>query len=153
MSVARDILPQMQKLVVDSMYAVYSKIDPRKRLNQFEIYGYDFMIDEDFRIYLIEVNTNPCLELGCPLLTRLIPNMVDNALRIAVDPLFPAPENFPSKKSATIIHEICPENKFELVFDESVDGPHVMELMKSAGNVIIELDEEDEAEEEELDEQ
>ena len=111
------------------------------------------MIDDDFRIYLIEVNTNPCLEQGCPLLTRLIPNMVDNALRIALDPLFPAPEGFPNKKSVTIIHEICPENKFELVFDESIDGPPVTELMKSAGNVILELDEEDEEEEEDMEEQ
>ena len=39
------------------------------------------MIDDDFKTYLIEVNTNPCLELGCPLLARIIPSMIDNALR------------------------------------------------------------------------
>ena len=39
------------------------------------------MIDEDFKIYLIEVNTNPCLELSSTLLARLIPNMIENALR------------------------------------------------------------------------
>ena len=26
--------------------------------NCFELFGYDFMIDEDFRVWLIEVNTN-----------------------------------------------------------------------------------------------
>ena len=46
------------------------------------------MIDEDFRIYLIEVNTNPCLEASCPLLARIISEMLDNTLRISVDPLF-----------------------------------------------------------------
>ena len=30
----------------------------------FEFFGYDFMIDEDFRIWLIEVNTNPYLGLS-----------------------------------------------------------------------------------------
>jgi K+-sensing histidine kinase KdpD len=39
------------------------------------------MIDEDFKVYLIEVNTNPCLELASTLLARLIPNMIENAIR------------------------------------------------------------------------
>jgi tubulin monoglycylase TTLL3/8 len=67
---------------------VYGKLDSEKRLQGFEIFGYDFMIDEDFRIYLIEVNTNPCLETSCPLLARIISEMLDNSLRIAFDPVF-----------------------------------------------------------------
>jgi len=39
------------------------------------------MIDEVFKVYLIEVNTNPCLEIQSTLLARLIPNMIENALR------------------------------------------------------------------------
>lgn len=39
------------------------------------------MIDEDFRVQLIEVNTNPCLETSSTLLARLIPNMIENVLR------------------------------------------------------------------------
>jgi D-alanine-D-alanine ligase-like ATP-grasp enzyme len=39
------------------------------------------MIDEDFKVYLIEVNTNPCFEISCNLLARIIPNMIENALR------------------------------------------------------------------------
>ena len=52
------------------------------------------MFDDEFKTYLIEVNTNPCLELACPLLARLIPNMIENALRLTIDPLFPPPEGF-----------------------------------------------------------
>ena len=68
----RDILPQMKRVVADSFKSVYRKIDPTKRTNSFEIYGFDFMFDEDFKLYLLEANTNPCLELPCPLLTRVI---------------------------------------------------------------------------------
>jgi tubulin polyglutamylase TTLL1 len=39
------------------------------------------MIDENFQVYLIEVNTNPCLELSSTLLCRLIPNMIENVMR------------------------------------------------------------------------
>lgn len=46
-----------------------------------QLFGYDFMIDEDFRLYLIEVNTNPCLEVCCPLLARIIPEVLDNCFK------------------------------------------------------------------------
>lgn len=46
------------------------------------------MIDSDFKVYLIEANTNPCLEVSCPLLARIIPEMLDNSFKIALDPLF-----------------------------------------------------------------
>ena len=39
------------------------------------------MIDEEFHTWLIEVNTNPCLELSSPYLARLIPAMVENAIK------------------------------------------------------------------------
>lgn len=39
------------------------------------------MLDENLRPWLIEVNTNPCLELSSSLLGRVIPNMVEHALR------------------------------------------------------------------------
>lgn len=78
------------------------------------------MIDDQFKIYLIEANTNPCLEVSTPLLAKLIPIMVENAFRIAIDPIFLPPDNFVWKKS--MIGEICIENKFELVFDDRIDG-------------------------------
>jgi len=41
--------------------------------NEYELFGYDFMIDQEFKVYLIEVNTNPCILTGqCNLLQRLI---------------------------------------------------------------------------------
>ena len=86
-------------------------------MNTFEIFGYDFMIDDIFQLYLIECNTNPCLEICCPLLARIIPNMVDSALKLSVDPLFP-----PSSTKKTIGNwgsgnEVLNELKMELVFE------------------------------------
>ena len=62
------------------------------------MFGLDFMLDDDFKPYLIEVNTNPCLALASPLLIRLIPSMLENALKIAVDSMFMPPENFSKNK-------------------------------------------------------
>jgi len=56
------------------------------------------MIDTDFNTWLIEINTNPCLELSCPLLARIISSMVENAARIVIDPLFPPPRDITKQK-------------------------------------------------------
>ncbi len=74
--------------MTDTIRSVYGRIDPNRIKNCFELFGYDFMIDENFRVYLIEANTNPCLEISCPLLARIIPEVVDNTFTIALDPLF-----------------------------------------------------------------
>jgi len=39
------------------------------------------MIDTQFKVYLIEVNSNPCFETSSTLVARIIPNMIENALR------------------------------------------------------------------------
>lgn len=84
----RDLFTVMERLVTDSFRAVHNKIDPKRNQNGFEIFGYDFMIDENFKVYLIECNTNPCLEICCPLLARIIPELLDNSFRFAIDPLY-----------------------------------------------------------------
>ena len=81
------------------------------------------MIDEDFRLYLIEVNTNPCLEVCCPLLARIIPELLDNSFKIVLDPLFPSPDLSHNRKFQ--LNELPQEVKYQLVFDELVDGEYI----------------------------
>lgn len=45
------------------------------------MFGLDFMIDDGLRAWLIEINTNPDITTTSPILTKIIPAMVDNALR------------------------------------------------------------------------
>jgi len=85
-------------MITDSIWATFMKLDPEWKSTTYEIFGYDFMLDEDFKIYLIEINTNPCLELPCPLLSSLIPHMLDNSFWIALDPLFPPPFGYFASK-------------------------------------------------------
>ena len=86
----RDIMPQLERLVTDSFRAVAKKIDPNRVQNCFEVFGYDFMLDENFKPYLIEVNTNPSLEYksGTSLLAYMIPELLDTSFRIALDPIY-----------------------------------------------------------------
>ena len=77
----KTVLPQIKKLVTDTIKACSRKLDPQRRQNTFEVFGYDFMLDEDLKPWLIEVNTNPCFELSSPYIARLIPAMVDNVVK------------------------------------------------------------------------
>lgn len=88
----------MKRIMQDSIRACYKVLDPKKRCHSFEILGYDFMLDDDYKVYLIEANTNPCLETTCPILHKVITDVVDSGFRIALDPLFPPP-NFTKRMS------------------------------------------------------
>ncbi|CAG9318479.1 unnamed protein product [Blepharisma stoltei] len=112
-----DILPQIEKLIFDSIAATYQILNLQKKKQTFEVFGYDFMIDQQFKVWLIEANTNPCLELSGSYLAKLIPEMLDNALRIALDPLFPPFVNH--KKYKTYVQECNLKNDFTLIFSST----------------------------------
>lgn len=98
-------LPQIKSLVTDTVLASYYKLDPNRKLHSFEVLGYDFMIDSQFQVWLIEVNTNPCLELSSPYLASLIPKMLENAFSLTLDQIYP--------------HDSSVPNEFEMVFNEA----------------------------------
>jgi len=58
----RVILSKMRLYTMISLQAVKKKLNSSRRIHCFEIFGYDFIIDNDFNTFLIEANTNPCLE-------------------------------------------------------------------------------------------
>jgi len=43
------------------MQSLKYKLDPHRRHHGFEILGFDYMIDDNLNLYLIEVNNNPAL--------------------------------------------------------------------------------------------
>ena len=91
------------------------------------------MIDEDLRAWLIEVNANPGLsECKSLQLKRILENMMEHVIQIAVDPLFPPPRLEKLKTQYLRIPEnVMKENIFELIFDEEAEGldlPDVAQL-------------------------
>jgi len=65
-----------------------NKINRNNRNFQFEIFGYDFMMDSDFNVFLIEINYNPGLEISSPWIQIVVPRMLDDALRLTLDKVF-----------------------------------------------------------------
>lgn len=66
----------MKEIARDVVRANYRSLDKERKVNNFELFGMDFMLDRKLRPWLIEVNANPCLEISCPLHSRIIPILV-----------------------------------------------------------------------------
>ncbi len=54
----------------------------------FEIFGYDFIIDNDFKPWILEINNNPGLCISSPVIQKLVPRMLDDAFRLTIDKVF-----------------------------------------------------------------
>jgi len=56
-------------------------------------------------VWLIEANTNPCIEESSALLSMLIPRMLDDMFKLTIDKVFPPPANNarkgPAQQAAT----------------------------------------------------
>ena len=80
-------------------------MNPNNRKNVFELFGFDFLLDEDFRVWLIECNTNPFYGTPNAFMKELVPKMFNDLLKIVVDPIC-QPRNVP---------EFDRENDFEFI--------------------------------------
>ena len=84
----KDIFPKIIKIIAISANSCKNKINILNRNNCFEIFGYDFILDENYEPFLLEVNTNPGLEESSPLIKMLVPRMIDDAFRLTIDKIF-----------------------------------------------------------------
>jgi D-alanine-D-alanine ligase-like ATP-grasp enzyme len=82
------ILPRIKDLVIDCFVSAINGLNPNKREHCFELMGFDFLIDEDFRVWLIEVNTNPYFGVVNNNLPNFIPNLVDDTFKLTLDLTF-----------------------------------------------------------------
>lgn len=112
------ILPKIKQQVACVFEATALKCySPQTRkgepYNGFELLGFDFMLDEDLNLYLIEVNTNPCMDTPCLLLQRLLPQMLDQTFKLTVDPFLRATEQQYYMGSELNVTEL----KYKMVFE------------------------------------
>ena len=83
-----NMINQMKYLVEISFKSVGTKLIKTKPVLCFEIFGYDFIIDRDFKPWILEINNNPGLCISSPLIQKLVPRMLDDAFRLTIDKIF-----------------------------------------------------------------
>jgi hypothetical protein len=87
-SIRTDIYQKIKYLVKIFSLAGKDKLNANERKFSFEIFGCDFLIDNNFDVVLIEVNTNPGLEESSELLKLLVSRMIEDSFRLTIDELF-----------------------------------------------------------------
>ena len=83
------IYSKMKEEIQISMNAVGRNLKKLPKVLSFQIFGYDFIIDKEYNPWILEINDNPGLEISSELISHLIPRMVDDALRLTLDKIFP----------------------------------------------------------------
>ena len=78
------------------------------------------MIDEDFRVWLIEINSNPYIGTPNKFTKELVPKMIDEMLQIVLDVHYPPDLNYQPLATS----ETC---QFELIYKElqSYHAPNI----------------------------
>lgn len=102
-NVKRDFYPQFHKIIQLSINSVKEKINKKRRNFCFLILGYDFIVDESFKVWLLEINKNPGLSFSSDIIRTLVPRMIDDCMKLTIDTLFERAQdsnevsNFPIK--------------------------------------------------------
>ena len=77
------IKKRIEELVVLTQKAGNKFVNSRK--GSFCVFGYDFMVDEDFNVWLIEINTSPDMTHSTPVTTRLVPEFQSDIVKWVTD--------------------------------------------------------------------
>ena len=98
----KDIYPKIVRIVRITGGAAKGKMNFLNKKYCFEIFGYDFILDENYQPYLLEINTNPGLEISSPLINELLPRMIDDAFKLTIDKEFTRSNKY--SEEASIFH-------------------------------------------------
>jgi tubulin--tyrosine ligase len=101
----------MKQLARDAVECACARFVHSRSQAGFELLGLDFLLDRQLKPWLIEVNTNPCLEQAGPLLSRIIPSLLENTLRLTLDPLFLSEE-----KRWNMTEDSFAFNRYQILF-------------------------------------
>lgn len=86
------LLIEWSKIIIDVISSGFKEgmnnledLSNTSNLHNFEMFGFDFMLDENLQTWLLEVNTNPGLEQNNKWASNIVNNMLEELIQICVD--------------------------------------------------------------------
>lgn len=112
---AQQAFPIMKEAVSLFVQANCARLGHSRSGSSFELVQCEFSMDDDFKPWLIDVYTNPSLDTYCQVLEKVIPGVIEDALKHTVDVLFPPPLEWPESKHHLMVTKNR-EDGFVLIF-------------------------------------
>jgi tubulin monoglycylase TTLL3/8 len=77
--------PQMRAAAVATLACAEDGLESGGATSACQLFGYDFVIDEHMKVWLLEVNSSPCMEHSTPVTADLCPRAFDDAFEVLED--------------------------------------------------------------------
>ncbi|CAM9937410.1 unnamed protein product, partial [Hapterophycus canaliculatus] len=75
--------PRMEQIVTWSLLCAQDIVEHRK--NSWELYGYDFMVDDQYKPWLIEINSSPACDYSTKVTEQYVQAALTDLLKVTVD--------------------------------------------------------------------
>jgi hypothetical protein len=70
-------------VVISTLESVQDTFEYKKGC--FELYGFDVMVDEEFNVWLIEVNSSPAMDYSTQVTEVLVKKCLEDTVKVMVD--------------------------------------------------------------------
>lgn len=108
---------KLMKTAFDSVLKRANLLNPEKIPNSFELFGFDIMVDQSYKCWLIEANYIPGLtDDGSEYAKYYMDRMMDDMFKLTLDELYPIPRNAKRvEQYFPLLHYSHEENLWKLV--------------------------------------
>ncbi|KAL4469645.1 hypothetical protein ABPG74_004898 [Tetrahymena malaccensis] len=116
------IQQKIKKICQTLILSTYCKADKPQKQFAFQTFSIDFLVDELGQVWINDVEQAPQYsQFDGYSMQKLAFSLIDHTFQIAIDPLFPPP-HFPISYLDQIPQKIYSENKFQLIFDQTLQN-------------------------------
>ena len=75
--------PQLEEIIKISLLSAWDRIEWRK--GSIGLYGYDVILDDENKMWLLEINKCPTMEHSTKVTTFLVPKMLNDLVKVIID--------------------------------------------------------------------